>query len=156
MGKASRELQIVRAGVGILTLKGNKILLGKRKGSHGTDEYCGPGGHVEYGETMEQAILRELAEECGITVKNLRLLCVVDLLTYMPRHYLNVGFVAEWESGEPQALEPDNFASWGWYDIDTALPPLFTPVQAYIEAYKTGRVHFTFSSSDSSNQHAML
>src|ERR1019366_7586675 len=44
----------------------NKILLLKRSGdSSHPKEWCFPGGHVEEGETPEQAALREFSEECG-------------------------------------------------------------------------------------------
>lgn len=137
-----------KVGVGLLILRGSQILLGKRKGSHGAEEYGSAGGHVEHGETMEQAALRELAEECGIRVKNLRFLCVSDLLTYLPKHYIDVGFVAEWESGEPQVLEPEKLESWDWYDIDSLPKKLFGPMPAYIKAYKTGQQHFVLGSKE--------
>jgi len=68
-----------QVGVGLLIVKGNKVLLGKRKGSHGEGEHAGPGGHLELGETIEECVLRELAEEAGpnIKIKNLRFLCLL-------------------------------------------------------------------------------
>lgn len=134
--------QQARVGVGLFIVKENKVLLGERRGSHGAAEYGGPGGHLEYGETAEQAAYRELAEECGITVKNLRLLCVSDLLKYMPKHYLDLGFAAEWASGEPEVREPHKLVSWGWYDIDALPNNLFGCVENYREAYKTGKHYF--------------
>jgi len=133
-----------KVGVGVLILRDGKVLWGKRKGSHGAGTYGIVGGHLEYGETAEQAILRELAEECGIKVKNLRFLCVSDFLTYFPKHYLDVGFVAEWESGEPQVLEPDKLEAWEWRNIDDIPDNAFLPCVGYIEAYKTGRNYFTY------------
>jgi 8-oxo-dGTP diphosphatase len=133
-----------KVGVGALIFKDGKVLLGKRKNSHGENEYGGPGGHLEYSETLEEAILREIAEECGINVKNLNVLCVSDLHTYFPKHYVDIGFSAEWESGEPQVLEPHKLESWDWYDIDNLPKELFGCVTAYIESFKTGKRYFTF------------
>lgn len=133
-----------KVGIGVLVFKDGKVLLGLRKNSHGSDQYGGPGGHLEYGETMEETALREIAEECGIQVKNLKLLCTSDLLTYYPKHYLDVGFSAEWVSGEPQVLEPEKCGGWGWYDVNDLPGELFGCVDAYIEAYKTGKNYFTF------------
>jgi 8-oxo-dGTP diphosphatase len=137
-----------KVGVGVLVIKDGKVLLGKRKNAHGADEYGGPGGHLEYGETIEQTALREIGEECGIKVKNLQMLCVSDLLTYFPKHYVDIGFTAEWESGEPEVLEPHKLESWDWYDIDKLPAKLFGCVTAYVESYKTGRKYFTFPKSD--------
>lgn len=38
----------LKIGVGILIFKKNKVLLARRKGSHGAGEYAGPGGHLEF------------------------------------------------------------------------------------------------------------
>lgn len=133
-----------RVGVGVLVLKDGKILLGKRLSSHGDGEYGSAGGHLEYGETAEQAVRRELAEECGIKIKNLRFLCVSDLLTYYPKHYIDIGFIADWESGEPQVLEPHKLESWGWYDVNDLPGNLFGPMAGYIDAYQTGKNHFSY------------
>ena len=51
-------------GVGVLVVRDGKILTGLRR-TEGT--FCGPGGHIEAGETPEQAALRETQEEFGIT-----------------------------------------------------------------------------------------
>ncbi len=61
-----------KVGVGVMILKEGKVLLGKRKGSHGAGEYSFPGGHLEYMESFEDCARREIEEECGIKVKNLR------------------------------------------------------------------------------------
>lgn len=141
---------VVKVGIGLFIIKDGKVLLGKRKNSHGADEYGGPGGHLEYGETAERAALRELAEECGIKVKNLRMLCVSDLLTYLPKHYIDIGFTAEWETGEPAVLEPHKLESWAWYDLDNLPVNLFGCVSAYAESYRTGKRYFSFPGNSTS------
>lgn len=136
--------EITKVGVGLILLKGNKILLGKRKGSHAHGEYGSTGGHVEHLETAEETALRELAEEAGpdIKVKNMRFLCITNITLYKPKHYIDIGFVAEWESGEPKLMEPDKRVNWDWYDINNLPEPIFEPVRLYLEAYKSGQVYF--------------
>jgi 8-oxo-dGTP diphosphatase len=133
-----------RAGVSVLIFKEGKVLLGARKGSHGTGQYAGPGGHIEHGETMHETALREIQEECGIQVSDLQVICVSDLLTYLPKHYVDIGMTAHWVSGEPQVLEPHKLESWDWYDLDNLPENLFGCVPAYFESLKTGQRHFTF------------
>lgn len=58
-------------GVGVIVVKDGKILCGKRHNDTGYGLLCGPGGHVEHGETAEQAAIRETKEEFGITPKNI-------------------------------------------------------------------------------------
>jgi len=133
-----------KAGVGLLLIKGNSILLGVRKVSHGVGEYSLPGGHLEYDESFEDCALRELAEEAGtdIKVKKPKFLCVTNLRRYLPKHYVDIGMVAEWISGEPITMEPNKKEDWHWYDLDDLPSPLFGCEDNYIEAYKTGRVYF--------------
>lgn len=134
-----------KVGIGLLVVRNNKILLGKRKGSHGEGEYGGTGGHLESLETFEECILRELAEEAGtkLKVKNLRMMCVTNMRRYAPKHYIDIGMVAEWEAGEPEIMEPHKLESWNWYDMDDMPDPLFAVMDNYIEAYKTGRYYFS-------------
>ena len=134
--------QYPKVGVGALVFKEGKLLLGKRKSEHANGAYSSGGGHFEYMESLEGAVKRELKEEAGVEITNVRFLCITNLKKYAPKHYIDIGFVADWQSGEPQLLEPDNFESWAWYDLDQLPEPLFDSVYNYIEAYKTGKNYF--------------
>jgi 8-oxo-dGTP diphosphatase len=137
--------EYIKVGVGVMVMKDGKILLGKRIGNkHGAGEYALPGGKLEFGETLEECAVRETMEESGLTIANLRLLCTSDLLKYPPQHFVDVGFVADWKSGEPQTMEPDKLEGWAWYNLDELPSPLFACLDAYIESYKTGRKYFTY------------
>lgn len=52
-------------------IKDGKVLLGLKKQGLGIGRYNGFGGKVEKGETIEETAEREIFEECGLTVKNL-------------------------------------------------------------------------------------
>ena len=129
----------VKVGIGVMVMKDGKVLLGKRKGSHGAGEYAWPGGHMEYMESFVDCAKREVSEETGIEIDNIRFLRLYNLKDYAPKHYADIGLVADWKSGEPQILEPDRIESWGWYNMDNLPEPLFSTLPSYIEAYKTGR-----------------
>ena len=58
-------------GVGVLVIKDGKILVGTRHNDFGYGLLCGPGGHIEKGETAEMAAYRETEEEFGISPKEL-------------------------------------------------------------------------------------
>lgn len=56
-----------KGSVGVIVVKNGKILTGKRLEKETEGQICGPGGHIEKGETPEQAAIRETQEEFGIT-----------------------------------------------------------------------------------------
>lgn len=127
-----------KVGIGVMILKEGKVLLGKRKKSHGTGEYAFPGGHLEYMEGLEACARREVLEETGIEIQNIRFSFVGNLKKYAPKHYVHIGFVAEWKSGDPVVLEPEKCESWGWYELHALPTPLFELVEVSISSYKSG------------------
>lgn len=128
-----------KVGVGVMIMKNGKVLLGKRKGSHGAGEYAWPGGHFEYMESFEQCAKREVKEETGMEIQNIRFLRLLNLKDYDPKHYVDIGLLADWKSGEPKVMEPEKTEGWNWYDMDNLPKPLFATLPTYIEAYKTGK-----------------
>jgi 8-oxo-dGTP diphosphatase len=128
-----------QVGIGVMIIKDGKVLLGKRKGSHGAGAYSFPGGHLEYMESFEASAMREVKEETGIEIENILFLNVSNLKQYAPKHYVDIGLVADWKSGEPQVMEPNKVEQWDWYEMDSLPQPLFGSIPQYIEAYKTGR-----------------
>lgn len=67
-------------GVGAIVLDNDRILLVKRKNSPYKGYWGVPGGRVEYGERLEEAVKRELFEETGLESKPLGVLFVSEVL----------------------------------------------------------------------------
>jgi 8-oxo-dGTP diphosphatase len=134
--------QKIGVGIGVMVLRDGKILLAKRKTDLGKGEYCWPGGKMEYGESFEECARREVREETGMEIKNIRFLRLMNLKHFAPKHFVDIELIADWDSKEPQLLEPDNFESWSWYDMDKLPEPLFFPQYSSIEAYRTGKNYF--------------
>jgi 8-oxo-dGTP diphosphatase len=133
---------VIRVGIGVMIFKDGRILMGKRRGSHGAGEYAWPGGHLEYMEAIEECARREVREETGMEIDNVRFLRLLNLKHYAPKHYLDIGLAADWRSGEAQVLEPDKIESWGWYDPKLLPAPLFFTLPSYFEALESGRTFF--------------
>ena len=131
----------IKVGVGVMILKDGKVLMGNRKGKHGADEYGWPGGHLDYMESIVGCAKREVFEETGIQIKNIRFLRLLNMKEYS-RHYLDIAMTAEWESGEVELREPEKCEGWAWYDTDNLPKPLFAPVPTFFEALKTGQNFF--------------
>lgn len=137
----SEELR-PKVGIGVMVLKDGKVLLGKRKNAHGAGEYSFPGGHLEYMESFEECARRETLEESGVEIENIRFLFLGNLKKYAPKHYIQIQFVADWKSGEPEVREPDKMDAWGWHPIDDIPEPRFAMIPQTIESYKTGKFYF--------------
>lgn len=133
-----------KVGIGVMVVKDGKVLLGKRKGAHGAGEYAWPGGHMEYWESFEDCAKREVMEEAGIEIHNIRFLRLLNLKIYAPKHYVDIGLIADWKEGEPKVVEPEKCEGWGWYDMEGLPQPLFGTISTYIEAYKTGRNYWDY------------
>lgn len=123
-------------------LKNRKVLLGKRKSSHGAGEWQFTGGHLEYMESITDCARREVKEETGIEIDNIKFLFLANVKKYKPKHYAHIGLIADYKSGEPQALEPKKAESWDWYELDDLPSPMFEMCKLSFEAYKTGRTFF--------------
>ncbi len=127
--------------MGILVMRRGRVLLGRRRGSHGDGYYAAPGGHIEFGESFEQAARREVHEETGLDIADLRLLSVGNYVFKREdgeRHYIDVDFVCEASIGEPQSMEPEKCHGWDWYDFDDLPQPLFLVTRRMIESLRSG------------------
>jgi 8-oxo-dGTP diphosphatase len=115
----------VRVGVGAFILSSSSaqnpqnptFLIGKRLGSHGAGTYALPGGHLEFGESPEECASREIMEETGLEVKNVRFLTATnDILEQDKKHYVTMFVVCERVSEEEEArvMEVDKCEGWEW------------------------------------------
>lgn len=114
-----QKVQPPAVGVAVVVEKDGKILVGRdgRKGG-----YALPGGHWETGETLKEAAAREVLEESGVSIVNLRLLSLYDF--YRPdkqRSYVSIWFVAEYVSGELRDNVQESRYEWSWYTPREAL-----------------------------------
>lgn len=110
-----------RLGCGALIVNDkNEVLLLKRS-VKSRDEYgywSQPGGGVDYGETVEDGIKRELMEEVGVEVDLIRLLCYTDQIKVSgPEHWVSISYLAKISSGEPNNMEPDKHSQMKWFSL---------------------------------------
>jgi 8-oxo-dGTP diphosphatase len=99
-----------RVGVGAVILDGARVLLVKRGQPPSLGKWSIPGGLVHLGERIEEAVHREVLEECGVRVRLLGLCGVIDRVRLAPEdparvhfHYVIIDYVAAVEAGAPRA-----------------------------------------------------
>jgi 8-oxo-dGTP diphosphatase len=116
-----------QVGVGGIVVKERQVLLIRRANEPLRGCWMIPGGTVTAGETLMQAVAREVLEETGIAVRPLTLACVDD---YIERdggrllfHYVIVDYLCECVGGELRAGSDALDAVWvpldrlGEYDL---------------------------------------
>jgi 8-oxo-dGTP diphosphatase len=117
-----------RVGVGVFVWKDGKFLMGQRIGSHGTGSWSVPGGWLEYGESFEDCAKREIAEETGMIITNVRFKALTNnIFKNEDIHSLTVWLDSDWVSGKPTILEPEKFISQEWHTFKDLPSPLFMP-----------------------------
>lgn len=128
-------------GVGVVFIREDRVFLAKRQGSHGEDTWASAGGHLEWGETLEECARREALEELGVVVGNLRFLCLSNIVAY-DRHYVDVEFLGDIGDQEPTLAEPKAFSESGWFPLEGLPEPIFVAAQYALDSYRTGQFYF--------------
>jgi len=95
-------------GVGAVVWDGRRVLLERRGKPPAQGAWSLPGGLIEVGETAEEAVQREVIEECGIEVAVGPVLGLFEPIHRdqdgrVRYHFVVVDFLAHYRSGEPHA-----------------------------------------------------
>lgn len=117
-------------GIGVIVTKNRLVLMGKRKNAHGEGSWHFPGGHLEFGESWEECAKREVEEETGVKITNLRFGTVTnDIFKEEQKHYITIFVIADYVSGIVETKKPNKCDGWKWISWDDLPTPLFLPIQ---------------------------
>ncbi|MGN7401907.1 NUDIX hydrolase [Cytobacillus praedii] len=114
------KAKLPKVGVGAVILdENNRILLVLRKKAPEAGCWSLPGGKVDYMETIEDAVRREIKEELGIDIEISRLLCVTNhIIQAEDIHYVAPTFIVSITNGQVKNKEPHALEKVRWFSID--------------------------------------
>jgi 8-oxo-dGTP diphosphatase len=127
----------IGVGCGAAILRGERILLVKRRKAPEAGCWSLPGGKVEFLERAEHATRREALEEVGVAIEVGRLLCVAQTIGPDGQHWVAPIYRAALPAGEPVNREPDKLAAIGWFDPGAPPAPLAVAAQEAIAALRS-------------------
>lgn len=117
-----RGIDYIGVGVGAIIIdEAGRLFLAKRgpkaKNERGLWEF--PGGAVEFGETLEDALIREIHEEYGIVIRIDALLAVTNhILPDEGQHWVSPSYLCHIVEGTPIIREPEKCTAIGWFALD--------------------------------------
>lgn len=126
-----------RVAIYLILEKDGKVLLSKRQNTGYKDGFYGlVQGHLEEGEGVKEAMIREAKEEACIDIKleDLHFSTAGHQNVDMP--YVDFVFWADKWQGEIQNGEPDSCGGLEWFDINNIPENTIFQIKKYIEAYK--------------------
>jgi 8-oxo-dGTP diphosphatase len=135
-----RGIDYIGVGVGALILnEQGQVFLSCRgpqaRNERGLWEF--PGGAVEFGETLAEALRREIHEEFGIEIAVGALLDVGDhILPEEGQHWVSPTFLCRITAGTPTIREPGKCSAIGWFAPANLLPNLTMISRKNLEHYR--------------------
>ncbi len=134
-----RGIDYIGVGVGAVIVDAQGRLFMAQRGLQAKNErglWEFPGGAVEFGETLSQALQREMQEEFGIEITVGELLDVADhILPTEKQHWVSVTFICRLISGEPHIIEPEKCSAMGWFYPSETPPQLSQISQENLNHY---------------------
>ena len=125
-----------KVGVGVILIKDDKVLLGKRKNSHGEGTWGFPGGHLEFMESFEECTSREVKEETNLNIKNISFVTTTnDFFKEDNKHYVTIFTKCYFDGGELKLMEPHKCNSWEWFSWDELPAPLMKPIENFLKLF---------------------
>ncbi len=136
-----RGVDYIGVGVGaVIVDRQGRLFLARRgpqaKNERGLWEF--PGGSVEFGETLADALKREIREEYGMEIEVGALLDVVDhILPEEGQHWVSPSYLCRPLSGDPRILEPGKCTEIGWFAMEDMPDDLTMISRENLESYRS-------------------
>lgn len=119
----------------IFLIRDGKILLNRRAGTGFHDgDYGTPGGHVEERESVTECVFREVKEELGMELGDVKLAHVMHR-NQDGHSRVDFFFLGTIFHGEPRIIEPDKCDDLSWFDLNKLPKNIIPHMRQAIELY---------------------
>ncbi len=137
-----KGIDFIGVAVGAMIFNDNKeLFLSKRSQNCKNERGCWeiPGGSVDFGEKLTDAIKREAKEEYGIEIEILKQFPAADhIIPNEHQHWVPTTFLAKLKPGQiPKIMEPDKCDAIGWFALDKLPTPLSIITKIDISYYNS-------------------
>ena len=117
--------------------EGNIFLLRRYQTGFEDGNYGLPAGHADGGETMRDALVREVSEEVGVRINNDDLNLVLTMHRWCGDHErIDLFFVVNHWDGEVKNMEPKKCDDARWFSLEKLPQNTIQYIQAAIDCYK--------------------
>ena len=144
-----------RVETGILITKDDRVLLIKGENAHRDATWSTLGGHLEYGELLEESAMRAAREVIGVIIADVAFLAITnDVLAARKKHDLTIWMAGRYVSGTPTIDAARELSVIDWFAWDALPEPLFLPFEHLL----TGRCYpalWDFSGGDGERIHTI-
>lgn len=119
-----RGVDYIGVGIGAIIINNEgKLLLTKRglKAQNEIGKWTFPGGTLEFGESFEQCIKREIKEELCVNIEVVKQIAPFNhLIPLEKQHWVALGFICKISHGIPEIQEPEKHETFGWFSLKEA------------------------------------
>jgi 8-oxo-dGTP diphosphatase len=124
-----KGVDYIGVSAGAMIFSDNReLFLSKRSQNTKNERGCWetPGGSVEFGETLEDAVRREIREEYGVDIEITEQFPAADhIIPKDHQHWVATTFLAKIKKGQtPTIMEPEKCDAIGWFALDALPEPL--------------------------------
>lgn len=145
MNKLKKGIDFIGVSVGVMIFNEKRELFLTKRSQKTTNErgcWETPGGGVEFGEKLSEAVKREIKEEYGVEIDLLKQFPAFDhLILKEHQHWVATTFLAKFKKGQtPKILEKEKCVDIGWFPMSNLPSPLSLVTEHDINYYKNNYV----------------
>jgi len=126
--------RFIEVGVQGVILREDTVLLGFRLNTYGVGTWGLPGGRLEWQESLEKCIAREVKEETSLLVTHSHPFGVANTVDFsIGTHHVQIGMLIDEYTGEPRVMEPQKCREWRFFSLIELPDRIFSSSRPLLE-----------------------